>query len=158
TTQPTAEKKKTPADVGASATPGNTRRPLHELFKHLAPAVPLVVAEGVGTGSGFLLKHRGKYLRVTNRHVLANARKGGSGHFLQGDGKEPEKRTTIPAGKTRVVAIHRSADVAVLDLSAASAQVESLRIEPVRLAPARHRPQVGEHAFAIGHPGGEEVG
>jgi S1-C subfamily serine protease len=139
-------------------TPPDPRRPLHELFKHLAPAVPLVEAEDVGSGSGFLVKHDGKYLVVTNRHVIENARKGVAVHFLQGDGKDAEKRTTIPSGKTKVVAVHRSADLAVLDLSDASAQIDALRIDPVRLAPASHRPQVGEHAFAIGHPGGEEVG
>ena len=134
------------------------RRPLHELFKSLAPAVPLVEAEGVGSGSGFLVKHEGKYLVVTNRHVIENANKGVIVHFLQGDGKEPEKRTTIPAKKTKVIAVHRSADLAVLDLGDAKDQIESLRIEPVQLAPANHRPQVGEHAFAIGHPGGESLG
>jgi S1-C subfamily serine protease len=131
---------------------------MYALWPSSTPAAPLVEAEEVGSGSGFLVKHGGKYLVITNRHVIENATKGVTVQFLQGDGKDADRRTKNPAEKTRVVAVHRSADLAVLDVSDASAEIDALRIDPVRLAPPNHRPQVGEHAFAIGHPGGEALG
>jgi S1-C subfamily serine protease len=129
--------------------PQKGRLPLKELFKSLSPAVPLVETD-VATGSGLLVKHKGKYLVVTNRHVIENGGKGVAVRFL---GEQGEDRLTVSAALTKVVAVHRSADLAVLDVNAAAEWIEA-RIEPVRLAAAWHRPEVGEHAFAIGHPAG----
>jgi S1-C subfamily serine protease len=124
-------------------------RPLQELFVQLAPAVPLVEAVGAGTGSGFLLKQDGKYFVITNRHVIEYARQGVAVHFLLAD----DKRFTVPAAKTSIQGIHRSADLALVDVSAATEEIDQLRIEPVALAPAGNEPKVGQHVFAIGHPG-----
>ena len=147
-----AEDKQTPASQEEG--PQRPRQPLKVLFVRLAPAVPIVEAVEAGSGSGFLIKHDGKYLVVTNRHVIENARQGVVVHFLLGDEPGDEKRFTIPASKTTIVGIHRTADLAVLDVSSAAAEIEGLHIEPVRLAPSGHKAQVGEHVFAIGHPGG----
>jgi S1-C subfamily serine protease len=127
-----------------------TRR-LGQLFLQLAPAVPLVEAVETGTGSGFLIRRDGKYLVVTNRHVVENARKGVAIHFPLKD----DTRFTIPANKTSVVAIHRTADLAVLDVTGEAAQLERLRIVPVQLSKPEERPRVGDHVFAIGHPVGD---
>jgi S1-C subfamily serine protease len=129
-------------------------RTLQELFVDLSPAVPVVEAVGVGTGSGFLLKHGDRYLVVTSRHVIENARDGVVVHFLVGDGRGEESRITVPKEQTSVVAIHRSADLAVVNLTPAASQIERLKIAPVRLAERGHRPLVTEHVFSIGHPGG----
>jgi S1-C subfamily serine protease len=137
--------------------PVKNRLPLKDLFKVLAPAVPVVKAVGVGTGSGFLIQHGGKYLVVTNRHVIENASRGVTVHFLHGDGKGT-KETVVPATDTRVIAVHRTADLALVDVSAGADVIEPLRIKPVSLAPRDHSPDVGEHAFAIGHPGGAALG
>ncbi len=145
-TRPGPQTASAPAEVKKAP----ARRALQELFLHLAPAVPLVDAVGSGTGSGFLIRSGGKYLVVTNRHVIENARRGVAVHFLLAD----EKRFTLPPSKTSVVGIHRAADLAVVDVSGAAEEIDKLHIEPVRLAPAGHRPNVGEHVFAIGHPGG----
>jgi S1-C subfamily serine protease len=146
-----------PQPVGPSGTQPEQARPrltLQELFVRLAPAVPLIEAVESGSGSGFLVKHEGKYLVVTNRHVIEGARKGLIVHFPLGD----EKRLTVPKSQVKVVAIHRSADLALLDVTEAAAEIDKLGIQPVRLAPAGHHPKVGEHVFAIGHPGGGDAG
>jgi S1-C subfamily serine protease len=135
-------------------------RSLQEWFAHLAPAVPLIEVGDSGFGSGFLVKKNDKYLVVTNKHVVENSGNGLKIHFLHGKEGE-EKRFTVPPDKTSVVAIHRSADLAVVDVSKAAADIERLKIEPVRLAPAedKENPKPGANVFAIGHPGGagEEV-
>jgi S1-C subfamily serine protease len=133
-------------------------RTLQELFVDLSPAVPVVEAVGNGTGSGFLLKHGHRYLVVTNRHVIENARDGVVVHFLVGDGRGEESRITVPKEQTSVVAIHRSADLAVVDVTPAASRIERQKIAPVRLAERGHRPQVGEPVFTIGHPGGGPEG
>jgi S1-C subfamily serine protease len=127
---------------------------LQEWFVRLSPAVPQVESVGVGTGSGFLIRHEGKYLVVTNRHVIENARQGVAVHFPLGG----EKRLTVPKGQTRVVAIHRSTDLALVDVTEARAEIDKLGIEPVQIAAAEPPPKVGQHVFAIGHPGGGEAG
>jgi S1-C subfamily serine protease len=134
------------------------RLSLPELFVRLAPAVPLVEAVEAGSGSGCLVRHQGRYLVLTNRHVIENARQGVAVHFLQGDGRGDERRFTVPREHVSVVAVHRAADLAVLDVSAASGLIAGQRVEALALAPPRHRPQVGERVFAIGHPGGGAAG
>ncbi len=130
------------------------RPTLQELFVRLSPAVPLVEAEDSGFGSGFLVKHERKYFVVTNRHVVEGAQKGLVVHFPLGG----EKRFTVPKSQVKVAVIHRSVDLALLDVSDAAAEINKRRIEPVQLATAGHSPKVGEHVFAIGHPGdGGEV-
>jgi S1-C subfamily serine protease len=126
---------------------------MKELFADLAPAVPIVEAVEAGTGSGFLIKHDGKHLVVTNRHVIENASKGVQVQFLLSkEGKET--RFVIPPEKTKVAAVHKKADLAILDVSAAAQEIAALKVVPVPLAPRGHRAHVGEHVFAIGHPGG----
>jgi hypothetical protein len=131
------------------------RRSLQELFTHLAPAVPLIEVGDSGFGSGFLVKKDGKYLVITNRHVVENSGTGLKVHFIYGQGGD-EKRFTVEPAKTSVVAIHRSADLAVVDVSKAAEAIERLKIEPVRLAPVadKEHPRVDAPVFAIGHPGG----
>jgi S1-C subfamily serine protease len=126
---------------------------LPELFAKLSPSVPLVEAVGRGTGTGILAEHDGKLLVFTNRHVIESARQGVVIHFLGGAGAKADQRFSVPKEQTRVVGIHRGADLAVLDISAAAKEIRHLKIESLRLAPAEHRPQVGEEVFAIGHPG-----
>ncbi len=131
------------------------RLPLQELFTKLAPSVPLVRAIDTGSGSGFLVKHDNRFLVITNRHVVENGRKGLEVEFL---GEADEKRLTIPASKTSVVAVHRAADLALIDVTQASADIEKQGLIPVPLAPRDHKPKVGEHVFAIGHPGRPDSG
>jgi S1-C subfamily serine protease len=133
--------------------PKPRRRDLKELFAALAPSVPIVEAVGSGTGTGFLLEQDGKFIVVTNRHVIDNARQGVAIHFLIGRGAKAEPPFTVPKEQTRVVGIHREADLAVLDVSAAAKGIRQRKIESLQLAPVGHQPQVGEDVFAIGHPG-----
>src|SRR5262249_23357388 len=127
-----------------------SRLSMSELFDRLSPAVPLVDAEGTGSGSGFLIRHKGKYLVVTNRHVVENARQGVTVQFPLGE----DKRLTLPKDGPEVVLIRRLVDLAVVDVNRAAAEIEKLGIKPVRLAQPAERPRVGQHVFAIGHPGG----
>jgi S1-C subfamily serine protease len=136
-----------PPAVAARKRPQN----MQEWYEQLAPAVPVVQTVGSDrTGSGFLIKHDGKYLVITNRHVVENIPQGVEVHFLLAN----EQKFTVPASKATVVRVHRSADLAVVDVTAAVGDIERFRIDPVQLAPAAHRPRVGEHIFAIGHPAG----
>jgi S1-C subfamily serine protease len=135
-----------------SARPLASREAMTELFPKLAPAVPLVQT-GDGTGSGFLVEHQRRYLVITNRHVIENAARGVTVEFLYDqDGKET--RYKVPATKTEVIAIHQTADLAVIDVSSEKAALDKLGIKPLALAPREHRPKVGEEVFAIGHPVG----
>lgn len=130
-----------------------SRQSLRELFARLSPAVPLIEALGSGTGSGFLVRHDGKLLVLTNRHVVENARGGIAVHFITANGRGQEHRHLVPSQKAAVVAIHRKADLAVIDVSRAADDIRAWGIEPVALAPKDHVTPVGEHVFAIGHPG-----
>jgi S1-C subfamily serine protease len=131
------------------------RLPLKELFAKLAPAVPLVRAVGVGSGSGFLVRHDNRLLVITNRHVVENARKGIEVDFL---GDSGEKQLAIPANRTSVLAVHRAADLALIDVTQAAGDIEKQGLVPLPLAPDGHKPKVGEHIFAIGHPGRPDSG
>jgi S1-C subfamily serine protease len=90
--------------------------------------------------------------------VVEGARQGVAVHFLLRDQKGNEKRFTVPKERAAVIGIHRQVDLAVVDVSSAESELGGLKIEPVKLAPPGHRPQVGEHVFAIGHPGDEKGG
>ena len=58
-----------------------------------------------------------------------------------------------------MIAVHRFADVALLDISKAQGRIRAAGILPVVLAAKSYVPEVGDHVFAIGHPGGsrEEI-
>src|SRR5947208_2569506 len=49
---------------------------LADLYSRCSPAVPKIEMFPSGSGSGFLLEHRGRYLVVTNKHVLIHAYRG----------------------------------------------------------------------------------
>jgi S1-C subfamily serine protease len=134
------------------------RQSLRELFAKLAPSVPRIEAKGRGTGSGFLVQHNGRNLVVTNRHVVENASNGIDVHFYKSAGRGKEERHTIPATQTSVIAVHREADLALIDVDKATGDLKNWGIEPLMLAAANHTPQVGEHTFAIGHPGSGDLG
>src|SRR5262249_6016274 len=69
---PAEEGPRAEVPVPQKGPPEKGRRPLRELFKGLSPAVPLVETVDVASGSGLLVKHKGRYLVVTNRHVIEN--------------------------------------------------------------------------------------
>src|SRR5262249_56004209 len=106
-----------------------------------------------GRGVGFLGREEKRCGVVQNRHVVENGRKGFAVEF--GD-KKGAPRLTISPKQTEVVAIHRSADLAIIDVSKAAAEIEKTGLVPVLLAPAGYSPEVGEDVFAIGHPGAGE--
>jgi S1-C subfamily serine protease len=145
-------------ELGQKSESTPSRKSLKEHFAKLSPSVPLIEAPGVGSGSGFLLLHEGKYVVITNRHVVANATQGLVVHFLSGRDQGTEAVFTVPASETAVIAIHRNADLAVIDVTRRAADLRKRGIEPLKLASAKHVPQVGEHVFAIGHPGAGDTG
>jgi S1-C subfamily serine protease len=142
----------TPSPAAATQTK-ETRKNLKQLNAELSPAVPVIETLGAGGGSGFLVRHKDRYLVVTNRHVVAPGRSGFEVHFLRGKGRE-EERLVVPASKARLVAVHREVDLAMLDVSAMAEDLARWGVRPVTLAPKNHVPEVGEHVFAIGHPDG----
>jgi S1-C subfamily serine protease len=112
-----------------------------------------VEAVDVGHGSGFLIQHGGRYLVITNRHVVEHARQGIRLHFRPGE----QRHFAIPEDKVKVEAIHQSADLAMLDVNQAAEEIKQGGIAPLRIAPVGHKTEAGEDVFAIGHPGGGET-
>jgi S1-C subfamily serine protease len=130
------------------------RKSLKELFARLSPSVPLIESVDICTGSGFLVNVNGKMLVVTNRHVVEHASHGIAVHFLKsaGSGRQ-EERFTVAPNQTSVVAIHKTADLAAIDVSQCATALQERGVPAVQLADSSYTPEVGEHVFAIGHPG-----
>jgi S1-C subfamily serine protease len=126
---------------------------LAELYQLLSPAVPMVETPSASGGSGFLIRHNDRYLVVTNRHVIAYARNGLEVYFLRSINPGQEERLKIPSAKVKLVAVHRALDLALIDISAAAEELAAWKIQPHNLAAKDHIVSVGEHVFAIGHPG-----
>jgi S1-C subfamily serine protease len=126
---------------------------LEELNVRLSPAAPAILLDDDPMGSGFLLEHKGRLLVVTNRHVVNNPNKGISVQFMKSNERNQEVKLTVPASQTTVVAVHRVADLALLDVTPAAAEIKKWGVEPMTLAPPAHVPEVGEDVAAIGHPG-----
>ncbi len=138
-----------------TAVPGDQKLPLQELFSKLAPSVPLIINPGVGSGSGFLVNFKGRYYVITNRHVVDGAKqKGVSVKFFTGDKNDTDKSFDINPTIARIIDIHPTSDLALIDVHGARNMLEEQSIKPVPLPPKKHTPQVGENVFAIGHPGG----
>ncbi len=129
------------------------KKSLKELFAQLAPAVPMVEAINAGGGSGFLVQYEGKHLVITNRHVIQNARSGLEVHFLRTAKGGEDERLVIGPAKAKLTAVHRQVDLAIIDVSSAGAEIARWGIQPVTLAARDYVASVGEHVFAIGHPG-----
>ncbi|MBY0524664.1 MAG: trypsin-like peptidase domain-containing protein [Gemmataceae bacterium] len=134
----------------STSKPSGARKPMKELFASMSPSVALIEATGTGSGSGFLVEHQGQLRVITNRHVVEDASQGIVLHFMKGTGTD--NRLTIPKEQVTVVAVHKQADLAIIDVSKASNEIRRWKIEPLALAPRAHVPTVGEHVFAIGHP------
>jgi S1-C subfamily serine protease len=144
-------KGQTPGTKGEPSTK-EAKKTLKQLNAELSPAVPLVESLPAGGGSGFLVRHKDRYLVVTNRHVVQPARSGLEVHFLRGKAGQ-EERLVVPADKSRLIRVHRVVDLALIDVSAMGNQLATWGVRPVTLASRDHVPEVGEHVFAIGHPG-----
>jgi S1-C subfamily serine protease len=130
---------------------------LREVFATWASSVPLIVARGEygeKTGSGFLVDHRGKYFVITNRHVVDGAVRGIGVVFYQGLQRAEERKLDVLPEDVQLVAVHRMADVAILDVTKSQGRIRGAGILPVLLASKTYLPEVGSHVLAIGHPGG----
>lgn len=138
-----------------AAVPGDQKLPLQELFSKLAPSVPLIINPGVSSGSGFLVNFKSRYYVVTNRHVIDGAKqKGVTVKFFTGDKNDADKSFEINPSIARIIDVHPTADLALIDVHGARNMFEEKSIKPAPLALKKHSPQVGENVFAIGHPGG----
>jgi S1-C subfamily serine protease len=136
--------------------PPPSKKLLQELFAKLVPSVPHIKAvndQGWGEGTGFLVNHKGQLLVVTNRHVVEPGKKSLEVYFLRNAKNDDVERLLLPPAKTKLIAIHRKVDLAIIDVTAAADELAPWKVAPVNLAPLKHSPAVGEHVFAIGHPG-----
>jgi S1-C subfamily serine protease len=155
---PAAEKTKQPDPPKPSSPKVAVEKPpakktLKQLFSTLSPAVPVVEIPGAGGGSGFLVRHEGCYLIVTNRHVIELASLGLNVYFLRTTRPGQEERLQVPKDKVKLVAVHREVDLALIDVSPAAPELAAWGIQPVPLAKSDFVASVGDHVFAIGHPG-----
>ncbi len=127
--------------------PGDYR----DMYLRVGPSVPLIALDG-SSGSGFLIKHIDKYYIVTNRHVVENSEdKLKLEFYLSEDtSKEP---FVIEAHLADIVFIHRSADLALIDVTAHKDELEANGIRPLILASRNNPPGVGESLWIVGHPG-----
>jgi S1-C subfamily serine protease len=115
--------------LGTNSSSSFARKPLQELFSNLAPSVPVVEAVGKGTGSGFLVELEGRDLVITNRHVVENASDGVAVHFINSTRDGEESKFTVPAERTTVVAIHKTADLALVDVSRSANEIRQFGIK-----------------------------
>jgi len=129
---------------------------LKDLFAQVAPSVPLIKnMERNSSGSGFLIESKNRYFVVTNRHVVdGSGKKGVTTRFYKTTDDNMEKTWEINPTICKVVAVHPTADLAIIDVHGARTLLDENNIRPVQLAPRKHQPKVGEKVFAIGHPGG----
>lgn len=142
---------------GSKPLSNEPRDNLREVFATWGRSVPLIIAsgeDGDATGTGFLVDHRRKLLVVTNRHVIEGASRGVQVIFFRGSQRTDEKSLEISSDKIQVAAVHRLADVALLDISKAQDRVRAAGILPMLIAAKSYVPEVGNRVFAIGHPGG----
>jgi S1-C subfamily serine protease len=136
-----------PATASSSVDPGATET--KKRLPQLEAATPWIVHRRMA-GSGFLIEHDGRLLVVTNRHVVWNC-KGGIAASFRRDNAKP---LTVPA---RVVAVHRAADIALIDVSASSQEIRNWGAAVVTLAPRGYVPKKLDGVTAIGHPGGADA-
>lgn len=130
-----------------------------EMFNRVSPSVPLVEVKQGGTGSGFVLEHRGTWVVATNRHVVAGADEGLNLVFRVGSDAKSLKPMDIPVATTAVKYLHRSSDIAVIELT--SDQVVKLQqagVRPLALADKSQGPDKGDEIWVIGHPGAGQMG
>lgn len=147
-----------------------------ELFQKNFNAVPLLygnTGRGSAHGSGFVVStHRKNGLRwfiVTNRHVVEGLQK------LEGKGIgqlpfEPrwsvlvfrddrgEIISAIRNDSLQVVAVHKRADIALIECTQASKSLKEWRVCPLRLAPRDIESKPGTEVVVIGHPGNPGAG
>lgn len=146
------------ANPGAEPKPNKppAKMELKDLFAQVAPSVPLIKNLDRNTsGSGFLIESKNRYYVVTNRHVVeGSGKKGVTTRFYKTTDDNKEKSWEIDPTICKVVGIHPTADLAIIDVHGTRTLLDENNIRPVQLAPRKHQPKVGEKVFAIGHPGG----
>jgi S1-C subfamily serine protease len=150
-----AEKALREAEKKAHATKPRT---LKQMFAEISPSVPIVYAHDSiglrGTGTGFLIKKGDQYLVGTNRHVVKNASKGIELLFLKRRSGSDYDQLKVRIDPDQVVGIHKSADFAILDVTAKRKEIDGFQTQPIpRLAASDYEYAEGDDVFVIGHPG-----
>ncbi len=128
-----------------------------ELFSRVSSAIP-IIRDGSGHGSGFLFEYGGKLWVATNRHVVEGVSKGGLKLvFLLGDPSNPSSNSVAVPWKASVGAIHRRADLAIIDIPVPPwlrDLIDRKQVRPIKLLPKKLQSQPMDSIWTTGHPGG----
>lgn len=148
--EPTGKSTPPHADDSKDAKPQSVKtKSMSEYYKVLVPSIPRVVTSNGGWGSGFLAKSSNGLVVITNRHVIENAGRGFELQFLKTDG---EQKFSLGKDEVKIVAIHKSVDIAVIGFLDGGDKVKRNGCKP--LVFSDQLPEVGEDVFTIGHPAG----
>lgn len=113
-------------------------------------AMPFIEAAS-GIGAGFLFAHGEKWYVATSRHLLAGA---GNSVTLTFYGRNTDGlfQHRIEPGAATVAAVHPTADLAVLNVTASKTGLDAAGIQPLPLLGERAESGVGEWLFVPAHP------
>lgn len=155
-------RREAPAQTAATTSRKDPERPwrsgttIEQLYARLAPAVPVVTAVGVGSGSGFLVERNGEPVVVTNRHVVRSSHGRIELRFPLGAKRSGSSEFVLRSDRVSVAAIHKVADLALLRVRTTMAELAAAGISPWTVAPGDREPRTGAKVYAIGHPGASD--
>jgi S1-C subfamily serine protease len=128
-----------------------------DMFPKVSASVPVIEAIGRSSGSGFLIEYAGQFCVATNRHVVSQAERGLNLKFFLGDPDEPEAfEFRVPVDS--VAYVHRDTDLAIIDVGEKEAELRERGVRPLRLVGKAEDPKRTDDIWAVGHPGGGEMG
>jgi len=134
-----------------------------DMHSRVSSAIP-IIRDGSGHGSGFLFEYWGKLWVATNRHVVEGVGRDGLKLVFLIDNSNNRIRYSDPVPvpwKASVGAIHRRADLAIIDIPVPSwlqDSISSKKIRPMKLLPKKLQSQPMDPIWTIGHPGGQFSG
>jgi len=128
-----------------------------DMFPRVSAAAP-IVKHSSGRGSGFLFEHHDKLWVATNRHVVDRLGQDGLKlEFLIGDPGNPSAESVEVPWKTAIAAIHRDADLALIEVPenpVLKDLIERKQVRPVKLQAAKLNSKAMDEIWTVGHPGG----
>lgn len=156
--------KPTPASLTPAATPTPAKPPAPApapaddgppTYERVLPSVPVVTAMplvGLGRGSGFLIEYDSHLYIVTNRHVVNAAERGFTLSFHKPGSEGLSDALNLPVDRSALTLVHKTADLALLDMTDFRREIEGRNIQPLKLSDVAHPPKVMGQVWAFGHP------
>ena len=156
---PTTSTPPSPAEAPKPAPPVAKKTPepvgLEALYERVLPSVPVLTAMplvGLGRGSGFLIAHDERLYIVTNRHVVNAAERGFTLSFHKAGSVSLRDALNLPVDRSALTIVHKTADLALLDVTDYRPEIGARRIRPLVLADPARPPKVLQEIWVVGHP------